>query len=276
MKRHVLVCFIVGFASVTGLYAQTSQPVQSSGLSEDDLKQIGIVQHLGAELPRGLMFTDSTGQSVNLSNLMARKPTLLALVYYDCPNLCTLVLNATVASVADLRRTVGDGFQIVVVSIDSTETPALAAQKKAAYLLRYSRGEDQNREWSFLVGDERNIRALADAVGYRYRYDPAIHQYAHGSGIVMLSPQGRIVQYFLGIEYPPAEIEKAVQRAQGEEIGSPAQNFFLLCYCYNPLTGPYGFLIFTVLKIGALLTVVSLGAFIVSQLRRESRRKVAA
>jgi len=273
MTLRVLASLIFVVVMLADARAQMPQPTQSSGLSAGDLKQIGIVQHVGADIPHGLAFTDSTGRSVNLSELMARKPTLLALVYYNCPNLCTLVLNSTVASVADLKRTVGDGFQVVVVSIDPTETTALAAQKKATYLLRYSRGQDQEREWSFLVGDEHNIRALAEAVGYRYRYDPVIRQYAHGSGILMLNTQGRIVQYFLGIEYPPTEIEKAVQRAQAGEIGTPAQNFFLLCYCYNPLIGPYGFLIFTVLKLGALLTVAGLAAFIISQVRRESQKK---
>lgn len=271
MKTRLLVLILL--AAVLPLRGDDSQPLQTSGLSPNQLKDIGIEQHVGASIPRDLVFTDSTGQRVNFSELVARKPTLLALVYYDCPNLCTLVLNATVASVADLRRTVGDGFQIVVVSIDPAETPQLAAQKKASYLLRYSRGQDQDREWSFLVGNQRNIQALAEAVGYRYRYDPAIHQFAHGSGILMLDPQGRVVQYFLGIEYPPMKIEKAIQHAQTGQLGSQAQNFFLLCYCYNPLVGPYGFAIFTTLKIGAALTVAGLAVFIISQIRRESRRK---
>jgi protein SCO1 len=271
MKARLLALILL--AALSPLRGDDSQLLQTSGLSPDQLRDIGIEQHVGASIPRDLVFTDSTGQRVNLSELVARKPTLLALVYYDCPNLCTLVLNATVASVADLRRTVGDGFQIVVVSIDPTETPELAAQKKATYLLRYSRGQDQDHEWSFLVGDQHNIQALAEAVGYRYRYDPAIHQFAHGSGILMLDPQGRIVQYFLGIEYPPMNIEKAIQHAQAGQLGSPAQNFFLLCYCYNPLVGPYGFAIFTALKIGAGLTVMVLAFFIISQIRRESRRK---
>jgi len=256
--------------------AQPPQILQTSGLSPEQLKHIGIEQRLGASIPPNLVFTNSDGQKINLNALVARKPTLLALVYYNCPNLCTLVLNATVASVADLRRTVGDGFQIVVVSIDPTETPVLAAQKKAAYLLRYSRGQNQEREWSFLVGSEANIRALANAVGYRYQYDPAIHQYAHGSGILMLDPKGRIVQYFLGIEYPPSDIEKAVERAQTGEVGTTSQDFFLLCYCYNPLTGPYGFAIITALKIGAALTVFGLGFFVIRQIRREAVGKGGA
>ena len=259
----------------THLRADTAAP-NSSALSRSDLLTVGIDQRLGEEIPKDLVFTDSTGRQVNFNTLITRKPTLLAMVYYECPNLCTLVLNGVVSSVADLRHTVGDGFQIVVVSFDPAETAQLAAQKKVSYLRRYSRGDHQEAEWSFLVGDENNIHRLADAVGFRYRYDPMIHQFAHGSGIMMLDTRGRLVKYFLGIEYPPAEVEKAIELAQAGKTGSPVQQFLLLCYCYNPLTGPYGFLIFTILKISAALTVFAVAGFIIWQIRREhTAREVA-
>ena len=274
-KSLLILLVVVSLCLSTSLHADSpfTSPPGSSTLSRADLLTVGIQQRLGNEIPDNLTFTDSTGRPVDFHALLGRKPTLLLLVYYECPNLCTLVLNGTVSSVADLRRTVGDGFQIVVVSIDPTETPILAAQKKTTYLRRYSRGQDQNNEWSFLVGDEKNIQQLADAVGYRYRYDSTIRQFAHGSGIMLVDDHGRIVKYFLGIEYPPMEIEKAIQLAHEGEIGSPVQQFLLLCYCYNPLTGPYGFLIFTALKVGALGTVAALATFITVQVRRESRRK---
>ena len=257
--------------------AETSNiPIQSSHLSQDDLRTIGIDQRLGQQIPPGLEFTDSTGARVNFSRLLSRKPTVLALVYFDCPNLCTLVLNGMILSLGDLRRDVGNGFQVVVVSIDPSETPVLAAQKKATYLRRYSRGPNAAKEWYFLVGDQPNITRLAAAVGYRYRYDPAIHQFAHGSGIMVLDAQARLVKYFLGIEYPPAELDKALVLAQSGETGSPAENFFLLCYCYNPLTGPYGGIIFAVLKISAGLTLLALAGFVVFHLQRDFKRKEAA
>jgi len=243
----------------------------TSSLIVDDIRAVGIEQKLGAALPHGLAFTDSDGKRVDFNALAARKPTLLALVYYNCPNLCTLVLNGMVASLDDLRRPVGDGFQVVVVSIDPSETAALAAEKKKAYLRRYSHGAATGADWTFLIGDEANIRSLAEAVGYHYRYDPAIRQFAHGSGLVMLDPHGRISQYFLGIEYPPAEIEKSIQQAQRGETGTLGQQFLLLCYCYNPLVGPYGWIIFNALKIGAGATVFALGWYIVGQIRREGR-----
>jgi protein SCO1/2 len=145
----------------------------------------------------------------------------------------------------------------------------MAAQKKATYLLRYSRGTDQADNWHFLTGDQANIAKLAAAVGFRYRYDPALHQFAHGSGIMVLDRQRRLTQYFLGIEYPPADLDQAVLLAQKGATGTPVQNFLLLCYCYNPLVGPYGFLIFTILKIGAGLTVLALFGFIGFQIFRD-------
>src|ERR1700744_6034213 len=175
MIRRLIITGFWLIMAVAPLTAEPPQVLQTSNLSPEELKHIGIEQRLGQTIPPNLTFKDSSGQKTDLSALVGGKPTLLVLVYYNCPNLCTLVLNATVASVADLRHTVGDGFQIVVISIDPTETPALAAQKKATYLLRYSRGQNQESEWSFLVGEEPNIRKLADAVGYHYRYDPTIH-----------------------------------------------------------------------------------------------------
>lgn len=259
-----LAILFLSLAAVTGARA-------ASSLSVDDIRAVGIEQKLGVALPRGLVFTDSDGTRVDFNALVTRKPTLLALVYYNCPNLCTLVLNGMVESLDDLRRPVGDGFQIVVLSIDPSETAALAAEKRKSYLRRYSHGAETNADWTFLVGDESNIRRLADAVGYHYRYDPAIHQFAHGSGLVMLDPRGHVSQYFLGIEYPPAELEKSIQLADRGETGSFAQQFLLLCYCYNPLVGPYGWIVFTALKIGAGATVLGLAWYIVRQIRREGR-----
>jgi protein SCO1/2 len=270
---RVLATLVFGFMGGLGaVHADVSAaPIQGSWLSQQDLLTIGIDQRLGAQVPAGLRFTDSTGEPVDFDTLLARKPTILTLVYYNCPNLCTLVLNGVVLSMGDLRRDLGNGFQVVSVSIDPGETPAQAAQKKTTYLRRYGRGGTADENWHFLTGDPADIAALAAAVGYRYRYDPAIHQFAHGSGIMVLDEQRRLVKYFLGIEYPPAELEKALVLAQRGGTGSPAQNFLLLCYCYNPLTGPYGFLIFTILKVAAAATVLVLGGFIVWQLRRELR-----
>jgi protein SCO1/2 len=271
----VLVLAACFWSAISTNRASTSNvPIQGSLLTAGDLQTIGIDQRLGASVPGGLTFTNSDGAPINFDQLLARKPTVLALVYFDCPNLCTLVLNGMVLSLADLRRDVGDGFQVVVVSIDPTETPALAADKKTVYLRRYARGTNQPEEWHFLTGDQANISKLAAAVGYRYRYDPALHQFAHGSGIMVLDSQRRLVKYLLGIEYPPSQLDEAVGLAQKGETGSPVENFLLLCYCYNPLTGPYGFLIFTLLKVAAAATVLGLGGFIFFQLRRDHRHGV--
>ncbi|HEY8965573.1 MAG TPA: SCO family protein [Candidatus Methylacidiphilales bacterium] len=250
--------------------ALAGQPIQTSTLSPDQLKDVGIVQRIGAQVPPGLVFTDSDGSRVELDALLARKPTLLVPVYYACPNLCTVVLNALVQSLADLRRTAGDGFQIVAVSIDPRETPDLAAEKKASYLRLYGRGSAD--AWTFLTGDPFTIRRLTEAVGYRFRYDEQANQFAHGSGLIVLDPSGKVTQYLLGIEYRPAEIEAAIRNAAAGRTGAPVSDLALLCYRYNPLTGPYGTAVAWALKGASILAVLLLGGYIVRQLRREQQR----
>ncbi len=272
-----MVLGVCGLDPMAARAAEPSQLIQPTSLSRQELLDIGFRQRLGAQVPMDLTFTDSTGKPIQLGTLLARKPTVLALVYFDCPNLCTVVLNALVQSLADLRRSAGDGFQVVVVSIDPREKPALAAEKKASYLRLYGRGEPAQREdaWHFLVSgvDPDAVERLAAAIGYRYRFDPQTNQYAHGSGIVILDPAGRVTQYLLGIEFPPLAIDKAVQDAQARRTGSPVADLLLLCYRYNPLTGPYGSVIAVCLKAGGVGMVLALGGFIGLQLYREKRRE---
>lgn len=254
--------------------AMGAPATEVGSLPREQLAEVGIEQRLGQAVPTGLVFTDANGRRVRLGDLLARKPTVLALVYYECPNLCTLVLNGVVRCAAQLRQPVGDGFQIVAISIDPSETPQLAAEKKATYLRRYGRAEGHADDWHFLVGDAANIRSLAGAVGYGYRFDPASGQFAHGSGIMVLDATGRITQYLLGIEYPPDDLAGALARARQGEVANPVSSFLLLCYSYNPLTGPYGSLIAWVLRGSAFLTVAALGAFVWNQLRRERRGRI--
>ena len=252
---------------LAAIAAHAGQLIQGSTLTPEQLKEVGIVQRLGNPIPDDLTLVDSDGSSVHLHTLLSRQPTLLVPVYYDCPNLCTVVLNALVQSLADLRRTVGDGFQVVVVSIDPRETPVLAATKKASYFRLYGRGDPSS--WHFLTGDAGTIRRLTEAVGYRYRYDDRSGQFAHGSGLVVVNREGRVVQYLLGIEYPPRQIEAAIETASGSGIGSRVRDLFLLCYCYNPLTGPHGLAIAWILRSAALFSVLFLGGYIARQLYRE-------
>lgn len=274
LRGQTLAVLFMMIGSMAARADTSTAPLQRSQLTPHDIQTIGIDQRLGKQIPPGLRFTDSNGTAVDFDALVARKPAVLALVYYNCPNLCTLVLNGLVLSMADLRRNVGDGFQVIVVSIDPNETPALAAEKKATYLRRYARSAVTSPDWHFLIGDQTNITELAAAVGYRYRYDPILHQFAHGSGIMVIDPQRRLTKYFFGIEYPPAELDRALALARQGEVGSPVQNFLFLCYCYNPITGPYGWLIFTILKIGAAATVLGLAGYIVFHVRRDHQPRI--
>jgi protein SCO1 len=247
--------------------AFAGQAVQPSTLTRDELKEVGIVQRLGETIPAGLAFTESDGSRVDFDTLLSQKPTLLVPVYYECPNLCTVVLNALVQSLADLRRTAGDGFQVVAVSIDPCETPRLAAMKKESYFRLYGRGAPD--AWHFLTGDGDAVRRLTDAVGYRYRYDASSGQFAHGSGVIVVGPRRTIAQYLLGIEFQPQQIEAALRVAREGRTGSPVHDLLLLCYRYNPLVGPHGVAIAWTLKAAAFLSVTALGGYIGRQLYRE-------
>lgn len=194
---------------------------------------------------------------MRLGNYFGAKPVILVLAYYECPNMCTLVLNAMLTSVQDLKFDAGKDFEIVVVSFDPRETPALAAQKRKAYTQRYGRPADADG-WHFLTGDKPAIAQLAESVGYRFVFDPQTQQFAHPSAIMVLTPEGKVSRYFAGIEYPPKDLRLALVEAAGDRIGSLTDQLFLLCFHYNPLTGKYGLLIMRVVRVAGLATVAAL------------------
>ena len=232
--------------------------------------KVGIDQKLNAQVPLNLAFHDESGQLVRLERFFGTKPVILVFAYYECPNLCTLVLNAVLTSVQDLKFDAGKDFEIVVVSFNPRETTALAAAKKRAYVLHYGRPQDANG-WHFLTGDEPAISQLTQSVGFRYVFDSQTNQYAHPSAIMVLTPEGKISRYFAGIEYPPNELRLALIAASNRRIGSLTDQLFLFCFHYNPLTGKYGVAIMRVIRIAGFATVFALGAFVVIQLRRERR-----
>jgi protein SCO1/2 len=243
-------------------HAQTLPPEQ--------IARVGIEQKLGATIPLNLDFRDETGAPVRLGNYFGGKPVLLVLAYYDCPNLCTLVLNATLNSVRDLRLEAKRDFEIVVVSIRPNESSRLAAAKKHTYTARYGHPGTADG-WHFLTGDAEPIRQLADAVGFRYEYDPKSNQFAHASGIVVLTPMGKVSRYFFGIEYAPAELQRALTDAGRGNTGSLAQRLLLLCFHYDPHRGRYTLAITRGMQVAGLGTVLLLGATIF-QLARRPRR----
>ncbi len=232
------------------------------------LRDVGIDQKLNAQVPVDLTFRDETGRAVHLAEYFGEKPVVLALVYYECPMLCTQVLNGLLRSFQSLKFDVGKQFNVVTVSINPREKPDLAKAKQDVYVGLYGRG-GAAQGWHFLTGDESQIQRLAQAVGYRYAYDPQTGQYAHASGIMVLTPQGRVSKYFYGIQYAPRDLRLGLVEASANKIGSPSDELLLFCYHYDPTTGKYGLVISNVLKLASLATVLVLGILMLVMFRRE-------
>ncbi|HEY7403792.1 MAG TPA: SCO family protein [Candidatus Angelobacter sp.] len=234
------------------------------------LDQVGLDQRLNSQVPLDLAFVDENGQAVQLQQYFGAKPVILMLVYYQCPMLCTQVLNGfTGAMNGIVRFNIGREFNVVTVSIDPRDTAQDALAAKKRYLQRYRRPEAE-QGWHFLTGKKDQIDALAQAVGFRYAWDPEIKQYAHASGIMLLTPQGRVAQYYYGIEYAPRDIQLGLIEASKGKIGNVVDQVLLYCYHYDPRQGRYGAAIFNVLRLSALITVLALGGFMLMMFRRDS------
>jgi protein SCO1/2 len=232
------------------------------------LGRIGIDQRLNHQVPLDLPFTDESGRQVRLGEYFGKRPVILALVYYECPMLCTQVLNGLVTALGVLNFEPGREFDVVAVSFNPREGPGLASQKKASYMERYGRPHTAGG-WHFLTGTEDSIRALAQAVGFRYEYDKETRQFAHGAGIEVLTPKGIISKYFYGIEYSARDIRLGVIEASDERIGTAIDDILLLCYHYDPATGRYGAAVLRLVRAGAVATVLVFLSFLVVSLRRE-------
>jgi protein SCO1/2 len=234
------------------------------------LGRIGIDQRIGEQVPLDLPFTDETGRQVRLGDYFGKRPVILALVYYECPMLCTQVLNGLVTALGVMNFEPGREFEVVAVSFDPKEGPGLASQKKATYMERYARPHTAGG-WHFLTGSEESIARLTRAVGFRYEYDKEIDQYAHGAAIEVLTPKGRIARYFYGIEYSPRDIRFGLIEAAEERLGSPIDDVLLLCFHYDPATGKYGATVLGLVRLGGVATVVAFVAFLIVSLRRERK-----
>lgn len=234
---------------------------------------VGIDQRLGAKVPFDLPFKDESGNRVTLGGCAAGKPTVLVLAYYRCPMLCTEVLNGLLRALRALPGSAGGAFSVVVVSFDPREKPPLAALKKAAYLEEYGR-PGASAGWHFLTGDPLAVASLADAVGFRYTYDPGTEQYAHGSGLVVLAPDGTVSRYLLGVRFEPRDLRLALAEASEGKVGSPTDQALLLCYRYDPTTGTYTFTVIRLLKWLSGFTVLGI-AGLVGALAWRGRRKAA-
>ncbi|MGH9897754.1 MAG: SCO family protein [Pyrinomonadaceae bacterium] len=256
------------------VYAQMQQAtpdivVQSSS---ELIDRIGIDQKLNEQVPLDIHFRDETGREVQLSEYFKTgKPVILSLVYFDCPMLCTMILNGLTNSIEDIPYTAGQDYTIVTVSFDPREKPELAARKKAVYLKRYGRPPAANG-WYFLTGDEDQIRRLTSAVGFRYAFDERTGQYAHASGIMVLTPGGKLSKYLYGVDYSARDLRLSLVEASENKIGTPVDRLLLLCYHYDPSTGKYSSIAMTAVRIGGILTLIALVTFILLMIRRDRQR----
>jgi protein SCO1/2 len=232
------------------------------------LTNVGIEQHLDAQVPADLAFVDDSGRSVKLGDYFGRKPLILNLVYYNCTMLCGEALSGLSSAMKMVKFDIGKEFEVVTVSFNPQETPQLAAEKKREYVKRYGRpGADAG--WHFLTGSPDSINALTKAVGFQYQYDASKNQYAHATAIMVLTPQGHISRYFYGVEFPPKDLRMGLVEASQGKIGNAVDQVLLYCYHYDPATGKYGAIVANILKIGAGLTIVLLGGMILIFFRLE-------
>jgi protein SCO1 len=225
------------------------------------LKHVGIEQNLDGQIPPGLTFRDETGKTVRLSDYFGKRPLILNLVYYQCPMLCGEVLTGLASALKVLKFDVGNEFDVLTVSFDPRETPGMAAAKKAQYLKRYGRA-GAAAGWHFLTGPPESIAALTQAAGFEYQYDERSGQFAHATAILVLTPEGRIAQYYYGVEFAPKDLRLGLVQASQNKIGTVVDQVLLYCYHYDPDTGRYGAIISRILQLAAGITIVALGGFV--------------
>src|SRR5262245_2258852 len=247
--------------------AQPSRPIKPG--------DIGFDQRLDEQVPLDLTFRDEAGKPVMLGDYFNGKPVILTLVYYQCPMLCDQGLNGLAGSLKALSFLAGKEFEVVIVSVNPRETSELAAEKKDNYARAYARA-GAAAGWHFLTGDPKPIDALTRAVGFRYVYDPMLNQYAHASGVIVLTPKGRVARYFYGVEYAPRDLRFGLIEAAEERIGTPMDQALLLCYRYDPKTGKYSAAVMRSLRLGGVVTLIGVAAllFTLSRKAKRGRRTV--
>jgi len=272
MKTQVSNLFVILlFAAILaqGQTLKDRELATAAAVLPPGLRNVSLEQKLNQQVPLDLTFRDDSGPEMPLSSYFSGKPVILALVYYQCPMLCTQILNGLAISLRGMSLESGRDFEVVAVSIDPTETPNLAARKKFEYLRRYAKS---STGWHFLTGAEPQIQALAQAVGFRYAYDPRTKQYAHASAIMVLTPEGRLSKYFYGIEYAPRDLRLGLVEASQNKIGSPVDQILLYCYHYDPNTGKYTAIVMNIVRLAGALTILIFGSLLVWMWRRDLRR----
>jgi protein SCO1/2 len=239
----------------------------------DILNKVGIAQRLNEQLPLSLTFTDDAGKQVQLASYFGKKPAILALVYYQCPMLCSEELNGLTSALQMVSFVPGKDFSVIVISIDPIETTDLAAAKKRGYLKRYGHPETA-AGWHFMTGTQENIDALTKAVGFGYVKIPGpdgrLTQFAHASAIQIVTPEGKLAQYYMGVEYSPKDLRLGLVEASANRIGSPVDNILTYCYHYDPKTNKHSLIVARVVQLGGLITVLLLGGFMLVMFRKDA------
>lgn len=281
LRRVGSVVCAIAFATVTAT-AAAAAPIAPAPLGSLDnqasatpgpLEGVGIEQHLGRSLPLDAVFRDEEGKDVRIGEFFGpgKKPAILALAYFECPMLCTLVLNGTVKALRPMSLTAGTEYDVIVISIDPKETPELAKAKKEAYLESYKRKGDGSG-FHFLTGEEKSIRAVADAVGFQYRYEPETGEFAHAASIYVVTPLGQLSRYFFGVEFSTRDLRLALVEATDGKIGGLVDQLMLFCYRYDPATGKYSAQALAAVRLAGLMTALSLAGYIGLSQWREARR----
>jgi protein SCO1/2 len=267
-SKRLLAIFAAVLLSASAFGQGMTQGIMSppANVRPPGLKNVGIEQHLDEQIPPDLAFRDETGKPVRLQDFFGKKPVILNLVYYQCPMLCNEVLSGLESALRVLKFDVGKEFEVLTVSFDPRETPDMATKKKAEFLKRYGR-PGAAEGWHFLTGPQESIDALTKAAGFQYQYDPKTGQFAHSTAIMVLTPEGKIAQYYYGVEYAPKDLRLGLIQASENKIGTLADQVLLYCYHYDPTTGKYGAIISRVLQLSGLATVLALGIFMTVLIR---------
>lgn len=269
MTRRFLTVF--GFSILVAASASAVPSVEPGRAASERvpaLSDIGYQQKIGDKVPLDLVLRDESGAERPLGQFFHGRPVVLSLVYYECPMLCTLSLNGLVSALSVLSMNPGKDFEILTVSFDPKETSAQATLRKKAYLGRYHRAGAEEG-WHFLTGDRQSLEKLTKAVGFRYSWDEETRQFAHGTGLVVLTPDGVISRYLYGIEYAPKDLRLALVESGQGRLGSPVDSFLLACYRYDPAHGRYGAAVMNMVRMGGIATILALGGFVAVMLRRD-------
>jgi len=268
LARLALLALLLAPAVLLNASGAPGSPPPDAPLPPPPIKEVGFDQKLGEAIPLDLVFRDEADQSVRLARYFGKRPVVLSLVYFNCPMLCGMTTDGLVRSVRALRFEPGTDYEILSVSFDPRETAQMASEKKRTVMAQYGRKSGPGG-WHFLTGDAVSVAALTKAVGFRYVWDAEQKQFAHATGITVLTPQGRIARYFFGIEYPTKDLRLALIEASEEKIGNVVDQLLLLCFHYDPKAGRYTATVRNLVRGGGVITLLLLAGFVTIMLRRE-------